>query len=184
VAGYDTKLLDTAWALLRHQYRTGSKQTAADLRRCVSTTYYALFHFVLAEATQLLVGARNDLRWRRNKLVREFSHEGLLTTFAKIRGGNVDKSVEDLLRPRGVSGGSVASPLFAQDFARTFVDVQAKRNEADYDLNKRISYVDAHLLFVRVQLAIQDWEAANSPQDRDFRHALSMLMMLKGKWRQ
>jgi hypothetical protein len=142
-----------------------------------------LFHFVVSEATQLLAGTRNNLRWRRNKLAREFSHEGLLTTFGKIRGVSVDKSVEDLLCPPGTSGGLVASPLFAQEFARTFVDVQAKRNEADYDLNKQISYVDAHLLFVRVQLAIQVWEAANRPQDRDFKHALSMLMILKGKLR-
>jgi hypothetical protein len=116
-------------------------------------------------------------------MARIFSHTGLKTTLDKIRGVNVDPSVGDLLRPRGVIAGPVASPVFARNLASAFSDAQEKRHAADYDLNREMSEADARLLISRVRRVVEDWRTADTPADRDFKHALYTLMLLKGQLR-
>jgi hypothetical protein len=82
----------------------------------------------------------------------------------------VDQSVADLLRPRGT-----ATPQFS--------DVQSKRLEADYDLNKTVTEADARLLITRVRRAVAAWRATVTTNDKDFKHALCLLMLLKGQIR-
>ncbi len=72
---------------------------------------------MLEEAARSLICSHNDLRRRRRTFARLFSHTGIKATFEKIRGTNVDPSVEDLLRPRGVISGPVPAPAFARDLA-------------------------------------------------------------------
>ena len=74
----------------------------------------------------------------------------------------------------------VAPPAFAQAMAKAFRDAQAKRHDADYDLNTRLSEQDAKLLIARVRRAIEAWRGAKTLADTDFKHALCMLMLLKG----
>lgn len=62
-------------------------------------------------------------------------------------------------------------------------DAQAKRHDADYDLNKPLSELDALIVHSRVTQAIRQWRGATSAADKDFKHALCMLMLLKGKLR-
>jgi hypothetical protein len=156
---------------------------AAQIRRNVSTAYYALFHFVLDEATRTLIGAHNDFRRQRRTLARSFSHAGIRLTLDKVRGPQVDPSAADLLRPRGAVAHAVTTPRFARNFAAAFSDAQGKRHDADYDLNKVFSEADARLLAVRLRRVIADWRSANAPTDRDFKHALCLLMLLKGQLR-
>jgi uncharacterized protein (UPF0332 family) len=184
VPEYHDDLLSTAQRLVRRRKDQRGKLSAASVRRSVSTAYYALFHFVLDQAARVLVGTGGDLRRRRRILVRLFSHAGIRATFDKVRGPSVDKSVEDFLRPRGVVGGPVASPHFARELASAFSDAQAKRHDADYDLNKPISEADARVLISRVRHAIDAWQAADTPADRDFKRAICTLMLLKGQLRQ
>jgi uncharacterized protein (UPF0332 family) len=183
VAGHDKELLEAARDLLQPRSGRRGKLPAAKVRRCVSTIYHALFHFVLDEATRLLVGTHNDLRWRRNTLARTFSHAGLKTALDKISGRYVDSSVADLLRPRRAPSAAFPAPAFASELAVTFSAAQAIRHQADYDLNKAITEYEARTQFVRVQVAIATWQAANTPADRDFKQALCMLMLLKGELR-
>jgi len=75
-------------------------------------------------------------------------------------------------------------PIFAQNLARAFLDAQTKRESADYDLNEPLSETDAILLRVRVRRAIKSWRAARTQADRDFKDALSILLLLKGQLRQ
>jgi len=51
----------------------------------MSTSYYALFHFILDEAARTLIGTHNDLRPRRRTIARTFSHAGIKTALDKIR---------------------------------------------------------------------------------------------------
>lgn len=67
--------------------------------------------------------------------------------------------------------------------ARAFSDAHAKRTDADYDLNKPISEPDALLLLERVEQAISVWRSGKGPADRDFKHALGVLMLLRGQVR-
>ena len=148
---YDQDLLQAARRLIRRRTGQRGKLAAASVRRSISTAYYALFHFLLDEAARELIGTHNDLRRRRRTFARMFSHAGIRTALDKIRTANIDTSVADLLRPRGVVSGPVASPSFARDLAAAFSDAQSKRHDADYDLNKDFSEADARLLISRLR---------------------------------
>ncbi|OYW35816.1 MAG: hypothetical protein B7Z42_13725 [Brevundimonas sp. 12-68-7] len=67
--------------------------------------------------------------------------------------------------------------------AAAFSDSQAKRHDADYDMNASLSETDALVLATRVERAISDWSTARTAADRDFKHALCLLLVLKGKLR-
>jgi hypothetical protein len=71
-----------------------------------------------------------------------------------------------------MAASTVVAPNFARNLAAALSDVQGKRHDADYDLNKQFSGADARLLISRVRRVIADWHAANSTVDGDFKHAL------------
>jgi len=184
MAKYHQELLRAARRLLVRRTGQRGKLPTARIRRSISTSYYALFHFLLEEAGNRLVGSHNDLRRRRHVFIRTFTHAGIKTALDKVRGRNVDAMVEDFFRPPGTAAGPVAAPVFVQNLARAFSDSQAKRHDADYDLNKQLSETDARLLRMRAARVIEAWQVANSSADRDFKHALCLLMTLKGQLRQ
>lgn len=103
------------------------------------------------------------------------------TAFDKVRGQNVDISVADFFRRTAAD--PVASPPFAREMARVFLDAKSKREDADYDRNAILSEADATILISRIENAMRGWSAATSAADRDFKHALFLLMLLKGKLR-
>ena len=107
-----------------------------------------------------VVGVNNDLRKRRRLLARTISHRGMKTTLEKGRGTRAETSFEDFLRPVSSATGPVTPPRFVQDLAKAFADAQAKRHEADYDMNKVLSERDARLLRVRVNRVIAACRAA------------------------
>jgi hypothetical protein len=180
---FDQQLLFAAKRLDRGKGRQG-KLPGARIRRSISTSYYALFHFLIDEAGRRLLGASGNLQRRRRVFARVFTHRGMKTALNKIKGRTVDKSVEEFLRPPGAVSGVVATPAFAQKLADVFSDAQSKRENADYDLNMPMSERDAKLLRTRVERAIRNWRSANTAADRDFKHAVCMLMLLKGRIRQ
>lgn len=183
MASYDDELLEAARRLLARRAGQRGKLPSARIRRSISTSYYALFHFLLEEVGARVVGTHNDLRRRRRILSRSVTHKGIKTTLDKVRGAQVDASVEDFLRPPGVAAGPVAPPSFVQNLANAFADAQAKRHDADYDLNKPLSELDARLLRARARRVIAAWRAANNAADRDFKHTLCVLILLKGQLR-
>ncbi|MDP4023394.1 hypothetical protein Q8W71_12215 [Methylobacterium sp. NEAU 140] len=155
----------------------------AYVRRSISTTYYALFHFLIDETAGRLVGSGNDLRQRRRLFIRTLSHAGLTTTFGKLKGATIDASVVDLFRLPSVAAGSVPTPPFLQQVATAYLDARAKREDADYNLSEPLSETDARQLRRRVTRAIGAWKAANTASDRDSKHALALLVSLRGQLR-
>lgn len=182
MASHDVELLQARRLLARKKGQPG-KLASARIRRSISTTYYALFHFVVDEVGLRLVGTSNDLRTRRRILARMISHRGAKLVFDKVRGAGIDKSVEDFPRPRGHGSGSIVTPGFVQTLAKVFIDAQTKRHDADYDLNTPVSEKDARLLHARVKRAIAAWRAASAPADRDMKAAPCTLILLKGQLR-
>src|SRR5207245_993627 len=154
MAKYHQELLRAARRLLVRRTGQRGKLPNARIRRSISTSYYALFHFLLEEAGNRLVGSHNDLRRRRRIFIRTFSHAGIKAALDKVRGRNVDPMVEDFFRAPGIAAGPVATPPFVQNLAKAFLDSQAKRHDADYDLNKQLSETDARLLRMRVTRVI------------------------------
>lgn len=183
MASYDEELLDAARRLLSRRTGQPGRLAGARVRRSISTTYYALFHFLLNEVTTRTVGTGNNLRVRRRILARTITHAGLKTTLDKIRGQQIISSVQTFFQ-MGILGPPAAAPRFAQNLGRAFLDAQTKRESADYDLNEPLSETDARLLRGRVRRAIRVWRAANTSADRDFKRALSILILMKGQLRQ
>lgn len=180
---YDEELLDTARHLLKRRSGQRGRLAGARIRRSISTTYYALFHFLLDEVTARTVGTGNNLRVRRRILARTVTHNGVRTALDKIRGAHINDSVRPYFQ-NGILGPPAAAPPFAQNFARAFIDAQTKRESADYDLNEPLSETDARLLRLRVRRAIKAWRVASEPEERDFKRALSMPILLRGQLRQ
>lgn len=182
MASYDEELLLAARLLLVRRSGLRGKLPSARVRRSISTTYYALFHFILDEVGQRVIGTGNDLRVRRRALARTVSHRAIKTAMDKVRGNAVDTSIADFMRV-GPGVGPVVAPAFARNLANVFTDAQAKRHDADYDLNRVLSEADARALRARVRRTIKHWRTARSKPDRDAKHAICALVLLKGQLR-
>lgn len=182
MAKYDQELLEAARQLIARGVGQRGRLPSARIRRSISTSYYALFHFLLEETATRIAGTGGGLRVRRRILTRTVSHRGVKTTLTKVRGAIVDPSVADFLCG-AVGAGAYVAPAFARNVARAFLDAQAKREDADYDLNKSLSETDARLLRLRIKRVIAGWRGARTQPDRDFKHALCLLILLKGQLR-
>lgn len=94
----------------------GRKPRQSNLRRAVSTAYYAMFHCLAKCCADTLVGSRSADRsnpaWRQ-------AYRALEHGFAK----NSCKNQEIMKK----------FPQDIEDFANTFVSLQEKRHSADYD---------------------------------------------------
>lgn len=176
MATHDVELLGAARLLLRRKAGQRGRLPGALVRRSISTTYYALFHFILDEVGRHVVGSGNGLRVRRRILARSIAHKDIKLACERIRGAAIDPKFQQYF-------GLASAPRFAQELARTFPDAQSKRHDADYDLNKALSEADARLLEARVRRVVRRWRKATSASDRDFKHAVCALILLKGSLR-
>jgi hypothetical protein len=184
MAKYHQELLRVSRGLLARSTGQRGRLPSARIRRSISTSYYALFHFLLEEASNRLVGSHKELRQRRRIFIRTFSHAGIKAALDKVKGRNIDSTVEDFFRLQTTPAGRIAVPAFIQNLARAFADSQGKRHDADYDLNKALSETDARVLLTRVMIVIRGWQTANSVADRDFKNSLCLLMSLRAQLRQ
>ena len=122
------------------------KPRQADLRRAVSTAYYALFHAMAKDAADMLVGVgatRPDKAW--TQLYRGLNHKD-----AK----DACKALRHLNFPAGI-----------KSCADAFVSLQQKRHDADYDPDHRITRADALGAIQEAEDAIRGLRAA-SKRDR------------------
>ena len=182
MANYDEELLNAARILLARRSGQRGRLPGARIRRSISTTYYAMFHFLLDEVGRRIIGTGNELRVRRRLLARTVSHTGMKTALEKVRGDHVDASVAEFLRA-GSGPGPVRVSRFMRDLARAFSDAYTKRQDADYNLNESLSAADARLLRSRARRTIRAWRAAHSAADKDAKNALCVLILLKGQLR-
>lgn len=87
-----------------------------NIRRAVSTTYYALFHCLATSNANMLVGgpgaSRSQPAWRQ--------------AYRALQHGTARQRCEH-------QGIIIKFPDEIQDFAERFADMQKKRHEADYD---------------------------------------------------
>jgi uncharacterized protein (UPF0332 family) len=114
-----TDLIATARQLAQlHQRRPRQ----ADLRRAISTAYYALFHGLAETAADRLIGSTSEVHrtpaWRR--VYRALNHSEAKK--ACVRSGQSNSSGDLLI------------------FTTTFPDLQDLRHQADYDPNVRFQH--------------------------------------------
>jgi uncharacterized protein (UPF0332 family) len=106
----------------------------AIFRRAVSTAYYALFHLLIEDASAVRANTG-----QRARLARQFDHRRM-------------KEASAFTAKRSPAG----SDLFV--VSKTFVRLQERRHEADYDLAVTFSSLDITVDLNGAELAFQSWE--------------------------
>ena len=92
----------------------GAPLTQARRRRAVSTAYYAMFHTLAASAADLFIGTVRNPAWHR--------------TYRALEHGRAKSACRQGQTMREF-------PVEVRDFARAFVVLQIKRQQADYALD-------------------------------------------------
>ena len=149
-----TKLIATANKLARAG--GGERRPRqSDLRRAISTAYYAMFHEVCYDYANFLVGTQRTAfdvsAWRR--AYRSVGHGDL-----KDRAGNADLAAfsDDI-----------------QDFSAKFVEMQEKRHFADYDPFIEFTREEVLNEIAQVELVLERYRRVPVGQRRAF-HAILM----------
>lgn len=152
-------LLDQAVSLAKLD---AEKPKQANLRRAVSSTYYALFHLLVDEACRIQIGARHNQAPFRQVLGRAFVHGVMKDACKSFGGGTLKKGVA-----KGLPSGFAISPEIRR-LATTFVDLQDGRHLADYDLTERFKRSDVLTLVEQVKQNIQDFTKLPSSNEKSF----------------
>ena len=137
-------LLEAARGLTELSPRRPSQ---ANLRRAVSTAYYALFHCLAACAANSLVGRARDAAWHQ--------------TYRALDHGKARVACED--KPA-----LAAFPLDVRRFADVFAALQKARQRADYALEGRYEKADVQATIDRVEDAIAAFEQVDARHRRAF----------------
>lgn len=145
--------------------RTG-KPKQANLRRGVSSAYYALFHLLVTEASSRLL-ARKALAGLRGGLARQFSHEGVKAASRAIASGGTLTGL-----------GSVSVPADLKKVAQAVVDLQQARHDADYDLVTPISRREALDFVNQAKEAFDAWHRVRKSEPSEL--YLLLLLAYKG----
>ena len=127
-----------------------NKPRQADLRRAVSTAYYALFHAVAKNVADTMAGAikgnRSEQAWA--QAYRGLQHGDARAACDAIRNQYVSQEIKDC--------------------ADAFVVSQSARHAADYDPLHRLTRADAVLAVQSAKNAIGKLRSATSKDRRAF----------------
>jgi hypothetical protein len=131
------------------------KPKQANLRRAVSSAYYALFHLLIAESVQkLLVGHRKTLM---DRVSRAFQHGEMQKACRQWQTTPLPPVLKKLL------DGDASSQLIS--LAASFVDLQEARHTADYDVSARFSRADVLGLVEDAELAFDSWDVIKKSEE-------------------
>jgi uncharacterized protein (UPF0332 family) len=134
-----------------------------NLRRAVSSAYYALFHALIGAACAQLAGPGTRARAMRMVLARTFTHAEMQRASRAFAQGQ--NGLPRDLRPV-LAGGEISGSL--RELAQLFHRLQDDRHEADYDLTVRwrrgdvlvqITAVESSLGYLRRERSAPDLRA-------------------------
>ncbi|MGA2032882.1 MAG: hypothetical protein ABSG68_11530 [Thermoguttaceae bacterium] len=137
--------------------RNPAAPVEADLRRGVSTAYYALFHLLVHEATNKLV----QVVALRPRVARAFDHKTMKTVcqeYARLSANPAGQLI--------TAAGQLIPPQL-QGLASEFVSLQQARHQADYDTAAVITQAQADTDVMRAELAFLDWAAVQADPAAD-----------------
>ena len=137
--------------------RNPAAPVEADLRRGVSTAYYALFHLLVFEATTRLV----TVAALRPRVARAFDHKPMKSvcqeyaTLTPNRAGQLVTAAGQVVH-QGI-----------RDIASEFIALQEARHQADYQIDAIITRAQADTEVMRAELAFLDWAAVQTDPAAD-----------------
>jgi hypothetical protein len=158
-------LLDVARLLSTAGAQTRS--TDAELRRAVSSVYYAVFHTILRAAAQRFIGSDQEETAAYGILYRSFDHRHMKMVCEALRGPTLRDKYKRPLRRTSVSRDM-------RDFAEIFPALQDARHLADYDPTTRFLASDVLSLIDVADSAIAAFERATAEEQTDI---LALLMV-------
>jgi hypothetical protein len=154
----------------------------ADLRRAVSSAYYAFFHFFIQEATEQFVGTTPATATARLVLSRAFKH-GTMSQACRCFSSEQERKRKPVPAAGAAPGGGppisptsaplapaerqaeipavgpVKIPGGLQVIADAFLHLLEARSRADYDLSAPFSKLEATELVTEAERAIASWIA-------------------------
>lgn len=147
----------------------------ANLRRAVSGAYYALFHFLVDQATRFLIGGSRDRQGLRQVVGRAFTHSELGSVSRTFSGGSLPTSIVAKL-------GTSQVPAALKEVAQTVREAQAQRHLADYDVGETFLRDEVLMLIDRVEQSIAEWQTIrNDPLARFFLVSLLVWERIRGR---
>ena len=126
---------------------TSPPPSEADMRRAISTAYYALFHTLAASNAELVAGLPQSS-------ISSYAWERVYRRLDHGRAQNNLRAVLGQLSPS------------AENFARTFIDLQDRRQEADYDPNAPVTQSRTLNIIARADTAIRDFAQLTQEERR------------------
>jgi uncharacterized protein (UPF0332 family) len=141
-----SQLLDLARELSK-------QRREVNLRRAISTAYYGLFHCLVDQATCALLqqNRRNKTEFR--IVYRSFDHNEMRIA--------CDRATKQLPPEFGILEFCPELRLCA----RTFIELQKLRHEADYDPHARLTRSDAQSTVARADVASNQLQLPSVPHD-------------------
>ena len=130
------ELIDTCYKLVPPAATPTPSQ--ADMRRAISTAYYAVFHTLAASNAELIAGQPqsniSSYAWER--------------VYRRLDHGRAQNNLRAVLSQLSSSG---------ENFARAFIELQDQRQNADYNPNIQLVLSDAINIIAQAQTAIRDF---------------------------
>lgn len=138
------------------------KPKQANLRRALSSAYYAVFHFLVREACRTQIGTKHTQAGYRHVLARAFSHTVMKQACTSFGGGTLKATIV-----KGLPAGFSVPPEI-QSLAGMFIDMQELRHLADYDLSKRFERVDVLAEIARAEIQVVRFASLSSSDEKKF----------------
>lgn len=157
------ELLEVAELLLN----TGAPPSQGQLRRAVSTAYYAVFHTVLRSAARRFVGTTQSNADAYTMLYRSFDHGHMRKVCEDLRVSTLKERVRLQLRRTAVSQD-------VRDFADILPVLQDQRHIADCDPTASFLPSDAASLIGTAKTAIEAFSRVPAAEQAD---VLAMIMV-------
>jgi len=145
----DAKLADGHLAVAK-RLATTKRPTQSELRRSISSSYYAVFHALARTCANSLVGKTPSRR----------PEKAWIEVYRGLNHGVCEKSCEQASR--------VNFPDCIKEFADAFRQLQALRHKADYDPAIRFGKVDAETWYEIARLSVESLRSASSYDKRAF----------------
>jgi hypothetical protein len=170
-------LLEQAVYLAKREIK---KPKQASLRRAVSAAYYGLFHLLSSDAARLLSPtAPSDLKI---VIQRAFNHGDMSRACKSFMAANsaISAGRQAGALPAAVHG-LLDFPLDSDlvDVLRAFVELQEARHEADYDLQRAWSRLDALARVEDARQAFAKWAAVRDTANAS---VLMSALLLHQRW--
>lgn len=148
-------LLDQATRLTASSGKGTPRQ--ADLRRAISTAYYAVFHEILAGAADSFAGRANRQTPNYALIYRSIEHKSLRAVCETLKRAKPPQKLPDRYSRYSPSGGFGEIVAVATAIA----ELNEKRQEADYDPLYRSSLSDALAAIATARDALALLRSAN-----------------------